>query len=265
MNADENMMMIVHALLGIQLYGVQKEAADFICASVSKWTNTQYEKGYTLPIMKDGECIKPATPTPSGENPREIDEVLLAAQLENRTDLKARIARIEALEKSLMAFRSTLNALTPDEIARLDLVQPNWEWDTNVRVVSALGLGAAFNASIAASSTSIKRILREEREKLAKVAKSRGRARSEAAYGVALTFAQLYSIVTGKRPTFAENENGLHGEFTPYLADLFKIFGWGEKSMKRPAEEALKSLDYEAIRSARIGKIGLMGSFLNSL
>jgi hypothetical protein len=265
MNEDDNKRMIAQALLGMRLFGVQKEAADFIFGCVAKWTGEPFGKGQTLPICKDGECIKRAMPTAGGHNPPEIDAILIAAQLEDRTALKARILRIEELERTMAAFRTALAKLPLDEQSRLDLLQPSWEWDTNLRVVSALGISAAMNAAMDGASTSITRILSEERRKLAGVAKDRGRARSEAAYGVALEFARLYSIVTGKRPTYAANESGLHGEFTPSLAGLFEIFGWATRNMKRPAEDAIKNLDYAKIKAARVGQIGLFGSLLHTL
>lgn len=265
MNTDDNKKTIAQALLGLQLFGVQNEAANFIFRCISEWTGEPFGKGQTLPIFRDGECIKQAMPTRTGHNPPEIDAILIAAQLEDRTVLKARVARVEELERTMLAFREALAKLPIEEQARVDLLHPNWAWDTNLRVVSALGISAAINAAMDGASTSIKRILSEERGKLARVAKDRGRARSEAAYGVALQFARLYSIVTGKRPTYAANESGLHGEFTPHLAGLFTAFGWGTKNMKRPAEDAIRNLDDAEIKAARVGQIGLFGSLLHTL
>ena len=254
---------VVAALLGIP-FGVQKEAADFICTCIAAWTHTPFFRGHTLPRFKDGQCIQPSFPTLTGDDPPEVMCLLNAWELESRTAIAERIERMNALQSAVADVRKSLSNMCYLDSGGIEIVALRHYGDVNQRVVSALGLHAALTACLDGASSSVERILLEERHKLGRLKAGRGRERSEAIYCVTREFAKIYNIVTGRVPTFAANDSGLHGEFTPCLGKLFDIFGWSDRSMKRPAGEAIKALRHTEVRPNDAGPIGDSGSILPS-
>lgn len=72
----------------------------------------------------------------------------------------------------------------------------------------------------------------------------RGAPRNEAAYAVALELARLYAKVTGRKPTYAEGPDGLSGEFTPALRNIFDALGL-KAGLRGPATAARDAITDE--------------------
>jgi hypothetical protein len=89
----------------------------------------------------------------------------------------------------------------------------------------------------------------------------RGRSRNEAAYAVALELARLYAKVTGKRPTYAEGADGLSGEYTPALRNVFDALGWKKTNLRGPAEAARDAITEGDLEYAVNRLLGLFPSW----
>lgn len=234
---------------------VKIRARDVIYASISTWTGFQWKDRGSIPVVRKGQLVNSVPGLGLGNalaSPLPLpDHVIDAAFTPNATELKKKREGIEALIASLEAVRAAAAALDVNSWWGLGATWDNRDGPTDqvVDIVHALGLGKSFNASLQGLMFNAKQSLRFLDYELNEVGTGRGRPKDTAAHLVASRYGRLYAIVTGKRPTYGESPDGMAGEFTPSLRDLFNALGWQKKSLRGPAESARNAVtDSEILR-----------------
>lgn len=249
---------------------VRIRARGVIISAISTWVRRPWEDCNSIPVVRDGKLVNklsdlslgnafaPSLPFP--------DQVIDAASAPSATDLKLERKATENLISSLETVRASAKELSVDKWWSLGSTWDHKDGppDHVVDIIHALGLGKSFNASAHGLLFNARRQLRLIDFQLNEIGSVRGRPRDVAAHLVAARYGRLYAIVTGKRPTYGESPDGMAGEFTPALRDLFDALGWRGKTLRGPAESARLAVTEELIRSAEPSKLNTAGGILNA-
>lgn len=235
---------------------VKMRALAAIYSAVSRWSGVKAQGGH-IPVVRNGSVVN-TLPDATFQNalapqPPLPEQVVDAAFTQGATELRRERAGLVRLIASLERARKDLQALVPGGKwvfdATWDKVD-DWMPDKVVGVVHALGLTDVLHASAHGVIFNARQRIRYLDLALAELPTGSGRPRDAAAHLVGARYGRLYSVVTGKVPTFGESPDGLAGEFTPALRDLFDALGWHRKSLRGPAASARAAVTDAEIRRA---------------
>lgn len=230
-----------------------------IYSAIGNWIGEKIEEGGVIPIVRNGETVGTLPQTIFGDGP--VEQVTAASKADYKTDLKNKAERIAKTAGDAEVLMNSLLEMTGQERTGLDFGPFEFFGNSyeplEVRIIKEIGY--VRSALIACS------MIKSEAEVMQKSAlaglKGRetrpGRPRNEAAYAVALELARLYAKVTGRRPTYSEDPNGVSGEYTPALRDVFDSLGWSDITLSGPAEAAKKKITDEDLDHPRIGAHGI--------
>lgn len=247
---------------------------DAIYSALSHWTSQNCAPGEPIPVVRSGEIVHWIHPSPLanalagtiGET-SPVDSVLNSAFLPSVTELKSEKKAIERLLASLETVMKKARSL---DVMPWWMVTRSWsdlsgQPDQSVNVVHAVGLGDSLNISIHGVIFNCRQRIRHLEDDLSQLQPSLGRPKNIAAHRVAEEYGKLYAKVTGKFPTYGESPDGMAGEFTPALRDLFDALGWNEKTLRGPAESARLAVTDEIIRSVEPAENNRSSGLLNAL
>lgn len=235
----------------IQAYAEKQQAVfraeEVILAAISKWTGIPISNGDPIPVVRDGRKVGEIPKPYFGRN--RAGQVAEASLIEHRSELEKKISQLQSVIESTKQLVEALNSMGPIDLPGLN--HGNWPlWNAlrderpplKTRLIKEIGLveSALIASRGLAQNAESKRD--ELKAKLEKHKTGRGRPRNEAAHAVARELALLYAEVTGNMPTYAEGPNGLSGEFTPVLRDVFDALGWKRTSLRRPAQTAIENV-----------------------
>lgn len=242
---------------------IKKEQAIFdakrvIYSAVSDWIGETVTEGSDVPIVRDGKTVGYLPKDLFGSD--QVEKVTSASKTESKREFENKVERFAKVTAAADALMNSLNKLSHLERATLNYGPFEFSRKTNLPVEERIvrEIGYLYSALIACSSlksqseTAQKDALRELEIRRTGV----GRPRNYAAYAVALELARLYAKVTGKRPTYSEDPNGVSGEYTPALRDVFDSLGWGDISLSGPAEAAKSMITDEDLDHPKIGPMG---------
>ncbi|MBY0136348.1 hypothetical protein [Paracoccus yeei] len=254
---------IVHALARTSPERIAVERA--IYSAVERWTGVQMTPGGKgIPKIRNGTVHLDSHSYTLLNEPRSrvIDQIMQEAAIEGKATLSARLDRLRACE---LAVRTALDAYANLEIAEQVGPWPIRRGRTvERRIIEAMDLWVAFPTASEAMLDTLAAKIADAEQKLAKFPSAPGRPRNEAAHRVALQLAHLYADVAGRKPTYSENRDGLHGDFTPALKALFDALGWKRIALRGPAEAAVAAIADEHIAELTRPK-SLFGGIFSSV
>lgn len=237
---------------------------DVINAVVKKWVIADFyaRKARRLPKEDDEEFASSTRTLELSDAPSEFSfkiaamdndieaaSILAASGALGKAELTSKIRQLTELEQLLrnveISFAHT--DLAKEERSILSIDSANLE----ERMIAGVGLVHALPATVRVALSVVSRELRQLRAKSAEFENSRGRPRNQAAHKVARAVADFYITNRALMPTYSEDTNGLHGEFTPLLKDIFIALGWPNIALRGPAEAAIASItpeDFERLK-----------------
>ena len=243
------------------------DAVEVIYSALGRWTGSELKPGDPIPIVRNGERVGSLAQGIFEPNP--VKKVAEAARIDDRSEISKRLENARSLETSADALVKSLGQMTIMERARYQVRSKPKEdtgpeptlWPLENRLIGEIGTVAS--AVIAASMLHVE--ARREIENLESMLREwgsqRGRPRNRAAHEVARRLAVLYSRATGKRPTYSDSRDGVSGEFTPVLRDVFNSLGWKKTALKGPAKKAIA-----AVSDADLGhEKNILGALFSTL
>jgi len=210
-----------------------------IYSAISAWTGEVIRPGDPIPVIRNGRKVSEIhSNTLLHGDP--TDPVTSASLIEHRSTLERKEKNLCNVKEKAQALISALTELSYSERIELDR-QKQFSEDARLasRIIAQVGY---LTSSVVGCSQMMLRseeeILKVQKE-LKKRQRGKGRPRNDAAYAVASELAYLYANVTGQKPTYSEGPDGLSGQYTPALRDVFDSLGWTELSLRGPAEAAI--------------------------
>lgn len=238
---------------------------EAIYSEISRWTGIQVSRGDRIPMVRDGRKVGEIPESLLTKSP--VSRVSNASLIEYSTEIKRKISAFRAILRSSEEFFKALGDLTYLDRATLqnEEVWPGGataKMDSSLesRIIREVGTLASAELSMLSLFHAAQKQIENLEAELENRKTNRGRPRNEAAYAVARELALLYAKVTGKRPTYAESQDGLSGEFTPALREVFDALGWKETSLKNYAQDAVESVTETDMRYEEKGFEGLFSS-----
>lgn len=233
----------------------ETSATTVIFASLSAWTGFPCRQGAPVPVVRDGEVVAELQGTIANTLAGitcPAAAILQQAFVPSVQTLKGQKQEVTALLQSLEATLDGIRQISFSSSASLTRTWDERDGPTNkdADVVHAVGLQEAANIALHGMAVNCRRQLRHIEYQLEGLEGRPGRPRDIAAYRVAEGFGKLYAQVTGRRPTYGEGPDGMAGEFTPALRDLFNALGWRGRSLRGPATEAINAITDDIIKSA---------------
>lgn len=240
-------------------------AEAIIYSEVSRWVGFEVPNGGLVPIVRNGNRVGQLPATVLGNPARRVAEAVL---VEGKGEIQRKKQHYSAIFEGC---RGTLRALfDANMIDRIDLevsARLHASKDTGegraaleTRIIREIGIIEASTISLfallEATSAEIERL--ESKLEAIKTG-TRGAPRNESAYAVALELAQLYAKVTGKRPTYAEGRDGLSGEYTPALRNVYDALGLSV-GLRGPATTARDAITDDDMRYETNHLSGLLAS-----
>jgi hypothetical protein len=220
------------------------QARDAIYSAISKWVDQDVREGDDFPLLREGK--------PTGkmwqEMPHLVDQVektIWAAELKDTAELKKLMGDYKKILQCSSELTKQMRAMGEWDLFGLSSKKPKYDMET--KVIRALGTVPSAFVSLDELKDALEYQIENISNKLKNIDNVRGRPRNEAAHGVALGLAKLYSGITGKKPTYSEGPSGLSGQYTPALKDVFIALGWEETSLKGPAETAIKNINADGL------------------
>jgi len=237
-----------------------------VVSAIGSWTGEALEPGDPVPIFRDGKRI--ATIPQHALQPHPARTVAEASLIEDRSELNRKIKGLMNASEAADGVVRALGELTYFDRLSLEnkckgvgvFAFKGAHDPLEIRVIREIGpVASAVMAASTLASTA-----KSEADDLGAELKKRdtkpGRPRNEAAHAVARELALLYAKILGKPPTYSESPDGLSGEFTPALRDVFDALGWDRTGLKGPALSAITAVsDAELKYEETIGFGGLFG------
>ncbi len=250
-------------------FTAEKAAEKVIYSHVSNWAGTKLEPGGHIPILQDtggfGSLFKNELTGTILTGISEVRAILEGSITPSTSDLSTKLKELENLKESLEAAGKALAEADPMYLAKAALAVNVPRNDTEVRIVMALRPEVSAILGVEILSQGLVEEIGKTRETLESFGKvGRGKPKDEAAYRVALEAARLFAMVLGERPTYSENVDGLSGKFTPFLRDLFDAFGWKNRTLRGPAEQAIGSLTESDFQPPSYSRVGGLFSLANN-
>ena len=220
----------------------RKNAEAVIYAHVSKWMKKEIAVGGPIPWPRAKPGFGQLNSTILG-GVDEVRKILDASKAIDTSTLRVKVRKLKKLRSDIEAMITTLNEFDWEQMARAENTARNLHTNIEGRVVTALGACNVARLGLDVIFVG----LYQELTKMEQVIKDRdtsgpGRAKDEAAHLVALEAAKLYAKVTGKSPTYSEGPNGLSGQYTPFLRELYNAFGWKARTLRTGATAAINSV-----------------------
>jgi len=222
-----------------RLSNVESAALDAIYAHISKWVGYEVKQGD--PVPRNGARRTTTQYLRGFDSPDPMQHVVTARIAASRKDIADGIERLGILGKYLIDVQNYLIDLKPLEWAGAFYFARKCPAMTqNQALVQTIGIEPSLSATSALLLRGIDDAIYELERRLADSDDSNlGRPRNAGAYAVADRLAHEYYDITGILPTYGEGPDGISGEFTKALRDVFDAFGWEKRSLRGPAEEAI--------------------------
>lgn len=238
-----------------QHYAARTNAKEVIYAAASKWVGKELNTGDGIPTLRNGEETGTLSDTLLG-GVKEVEAILNASVDLNAKELQEQITHLTDLQKKAEAFRDALAITDLGSLAKANYAARRSHSNLEGRVLNALGFSKAAYISADALSKGLISPLAEKTLELEKLQPAKGRPENRKAISVAQKAGIFYTTVTGKQPTNGDGRNGLSGEFTPFLRDLYDAFGWKSRSLTagiKAAMEAAKAVNLAPAKNAPPG------------
>jgi hypothetical protein len=238
----------------------RSNAEDVIYSAISDWIGEKVTVDSPIPIYREGKRVGEFDATMLGKN-FTVGKIIDSADELNIRELQTKITDFEKIASMAEALNHALEKLEITDFHALDFgYGETFSHDVDERVIKAIGRSQATLISSKLLASSLHREIDQMKKEFEQRGSRVGRPRDEAAYRVALGFAQLYAKVTGNFPKYSENRNGLSGPFTPRLRDVFVALGWEDRTLRGPAEKAcgqITDADFEYARTRQ--SLGILG------
>lgn len=229
---------------GTEKLNAINRAEEVIFSALSDWTGCECGPGKAIPIIREGERVGQIHP--SGIRDNSARKVASASLTKHASELEGKISRLRSITETSAALTEAVNELSYGERARLTAASSvsldklrNWHsLPLEERIFREIGSVKTLYGAIGLIVEACEQEVKTLGEELSKREKRRGRPKNEAAYAVAHELARLYAKVTGKRPTYSAGKDGLSGQFTPVLKDVFDALGWEGVDLRGPTESA---------------------------
>lgn len=240
-------------------------AEGVILTEICRWTGIEVSPGDRIPIIRDGRKVGEIPETYFVGSP--VVQVAKASLIEHKSEIERKIVALQSVMDSSERLIEALSEMTYFDRARLG-TETGWVGnalrgnDASLleRLIREIGTVTSAMISARALVNSAKKQVGELQDELEKRKTKRGRPRNEAAHAVARELALLYAKITGKRPTFADGANGLSGDFTPALRDVFDALGWQETNLRGPAQAAISIISESEMQYEEKGLSGLLSA-----
>lgn len=229
----------------------EKSALEVIYSAAEKWTGHPASRDTGLPIVRNGEVVGWISGDGLlGQTSPTAESVAKAVWIEATEDLKKRLKAYKKFQKQLEDFAQTFNALSDDQTAHIYRDRKLYEVNTGSleeKIIDTIGPTKAMTSCIGSLQTALKDSAERCEAELASrpVNQGPGQSRNEERHQAAIALAKLYARMTGERPTYSQDKNGLHGPFTPILKEVFVALGWPEADLSGPADSARNSISDE--------------------
>ena len=240
----------------------EKAAQEVIIQAIESWTGHSVNGIGQIPMVRNGEHVGYfSTPLASMMSPsHDAREVAREVWAENTPTIRSRRTAYQKLLGTLEAVANQIADMdieTRSHIFSLKETNP-----TGLEEKLVLAMGSVASVAIAAKvlAVELQEAITRCDDVLVSRSSGRGRPRQEARYRLAEGFAKIFAKATGDRPTYSEDENGLHGKFTPALRELFDAVGWEDSDLSGPATAACAAVneaDLEIGRNSSLG--GILG------
>lgn len=210
-------------------------AEGAIRTAIRNWSGGHEADAEGLPVLREGKVYRHSV---AFTDP--VKSVLSASVTPSDPEKKKREERLERIAAAALSVVDAIVELPPEERSyiRCSEIPPSIEG----RVVNALGSDIALVQAAYQTAIAARQSIALQRKVWGGAKRKRGAPRHEAAYAVARELAKIYAKITGRPPTYSEDENGLSGEFTPVLRDVFDALGWQGRQLRGPATAAIKSV-----------------------
>ena len=237
------------------------DAEKVIYAHLGTWLGRPIKIGDPIPTVMFGHKI--GSFGAAGQmNDFAVQSILSASREPKVTEIKEQLSSLKDLKSDAEALRDKLSNFNPLSLAMAAHATKNMHDSVDGRVLNALGMENSLfigldrlSAGLTEQITSLKQDISEEPPT------GRGRPKDRAALHVAEAAGAFFVSVTGRLPTHGDSPDGLTGQFTPFLRDIYDAFGWKKRSLRAGIEAAIevgKSVK-TVVRSPAIN--GLLGSF----
>lgn len=244
---------------------VRSKAKQVIYDHITNWVGRTISPGEKIPVVRNGKEVGEfhgAGLAMFLDSSDPVDRVLDAAEKQiSPKQLKAKLSRLQKAEQNARKFIASFQEFTSTEWALIgcrgaDELPSELKARTEYRVLEAVHYSVAAPISVQVLCEGIKKEISDLQQALDSFPKKPGRRRDEKRYQVALGLAKLYARITGNRPTYSQNENGLHGEYSPALGDLFACYRWTSiKSQAEYARDCITEEDFEYPKMYPMGSI----------
>ena len=216
------------------------EVERVIYAHMSKWVGSELIQGQSIPnIRKRSFANRMPDTVFVGES---VAAILKASRIYKTPELKERLEALEKIKAQAESMRRGIAELDNELMASAKNAATNLQPNLEGRVIAAMGADVAAYMGLEIIAIGAVEQIAHLKYEIGQRPKKAGAAKNEAAHRVALESARLYAKATGKKPTYSENSDGLHGEYTPFLRAIYDAFGWKKLSLKLPAKEAINAL-----------------------
>lgn len=244
-------------------------AADEVIFSVlGRWTGTTIKRGDDIPIVRDGATVGTLVNPAWASCP--VKRITDASLIEHKAEIDRKISDFEGVADAADALVKALARMSLFNRFELDNsgsspyrnVLSDGKAPLEERIISEIGIVSAARIAALALTANAVGYASDWKKELKKRKRKPGRPRNEAAHAVARELALLYAKVTGKRPTYSEGADGLSGEYSPALRDVFDALGWRDTGIKGPAQAAIGALTEADMKHEEMALSGLFSSAL---
>lgn len=243
--------------LEIKVQG-EKAAHEVIIRAVETWTGHPINSFGQLPMVRDGEHVGyMSTRLASMMYPlHDVTKVAREVWAEKTPTIRSRRNAYQKLFDTLESALNQIGEMNTDAIVNLPSTKKSDPANLEEKLVLAMGSKKSVIIGSSFLTAELQEAIGHCDTILASRSSGRGRPREEAKYKVAQGFAKIYAKVTGERPTYSEDENGLHGRFTPALRKLFDAIGWDGVDLAGPANAACQSVEKEDLDFKKNSTLG---------
>lgn len=250
--------------LGKKIHAISL-AVEVIYRALGRWTGQELKPGNPVPIVRDGKVVGSIGAGLFGKDV--VREVAEASLTELRAELLRKRDDLQALVAAIGDLNSSLSKMTGLELSRLEQLTGNIHHNAlrgpkavEERIIREIGSVFSALISCGALLSAAKEEIGRLDGELEKRNAGQGRPRNEAAHEVALRLAKLYARVTGKRPTYAAGPDGLSGDYTPVLREVFDALGWKKTDLRGPATKAIEAITEADLRHEESTLDGLISA-----
>lgn len=244
----------------------RKCAKAVIYAALAQWTGIDFGEDAPIPIVRQGEHVGSLGKGFFGSGP--VEKVLNASLIDHKSDIEKKISELQAVAAAAEELIQALGKLSYGDRIGLDVSSKaslhNIEsWGSlsfQERILREMGTVKATDIVTSTLVEGVSQRIEALQRDLAGRELKRGRPRNEAAHAVALELARLYAKVTGKSPTYSSGKDGLSGEYTPVLRDVFDALGWKDLDLRGPAENARDNISEADLRHEEMTLGGLLSA-----